>query len=127
MGESEGILKSRRRTHSRHGSEPSDHRCDGTSPAIKKRNRIASNKSRNKKREDALRLESEEQDMERINRTLSACAANLTCVVYELKMKLLQHADCDFPLIQNYLINEAQSYIRELEITAQKASLEGPA
>lgn len=120
-GESEGNLKCRRRTaHSRHGSGQSDQRCDGNSTLVKERNRIASNKFRNKKKEDALRLKSEEQDMERINRTLSACAANLTRAVYELKMKLLQHTDCGCTLIQNYLANEAQNYIRQLEITAQK-------
>ncbi|KAH7140432.1 hypothetical protein B0J13DRAFT_64090 [Dactylonectria estremocensis] len=118
LGESEGNLKNRRRTYSRHSSGQSDQRCDGNSTLIKERDRIASSKFRNKKREDALRLESEEQDMERINRTLSACAANLTREVYELKMKLLQHADCGCTLIQNYIINEAQNYIRELEITA---------
>ncbi|KAH7124813.1 hypothetical protein B0J13DRAFT_588953 [Dactylonectria estremocensis] len=108
-------LKSRRSIYSRHSSRQSGQRCDSNSILIKERNRIASNKFRNKKREDALRLESEGQDMERINRTLSACAANLTREVYELKMELLQHTDCGCTLIQNYLTNEAQNYIRELE------------
>ena len=40
-------------------------------------------------------------------------------------MKLLQHTNCDCTLIQNYLTNEAQHYIRRLEITAVKGVTAG--
>jgi hypothetical protein len=81
---------------------------------IQERNRIASNKFRVKKREDAIKLRADEEDMERSNRNLSNCVSDLTLQVYELKMKLLQHTDCDCTLIQEYIATEAQRYIKDL-------------
>ncbi|KAI1028439.1 hypothetical protein LB503_002190 [Fusarium chuoi] len=87
---------------------------DECSKKIQERNRIASNKFRVKKREDAKKLRADEQDMERANRDLSSCVSELTMQVYELKMKLLQHTDCECHLIQNYIANEAHRYIQDL-------------
>ncbi|KAJ4122929.1 hypothetical protein NW768_009919 [Fusarium equiseti] len=81
---------------------------------IQERNRIASNKFRVKKREDAIKLRADEEDMERANRDLTNCVSELTLQVYELKMKLLQHTDCDCTLIQDYIGTEAQRYIKDL-------------
>ncbi|KAF5006932.1 hypothetical protein FDECE_6708 [Fusarium decemcellulare] len=97
-------------------STPSpDQEPDGQTKRVQERNRIASNKFRVKKREDAKKLREDEQDMERINQDLSSCVADLTAEVYQLKMKLLQHTDCDCSLIQSYIANEAQRYIRDLD------------
>ncbi|RBA09643.1 hypothetical protein FPRO05_14342 [Fusarium proliferatum] len=52
--------------------------------------------------------------MEQINRELSTCATDLTLQVYNLKMKLLQHTDCDCALIQEYIASEAHRYIQDL-------------
>ncbi|KAH8646437.1 hypothetical protein BGZ61DRAFT_470021 [Ilyonectria robusta] len=112
--------KSRRRSSSNLNSDsngpdsPAQH-GDGTSRRIKERNRVASNKFRVKKRADAKRLEVDEQDMDQINRDLTTCAADLTREVYELKMSLLQHTDCNCSLIQNYIANQAQRYIHGIE------------
>ncbi|KAH7243829.1 hypothetical protein B0J15DRAFT_403624, partial [Fusarium solani] len=57
--------------------------------------------------EEQLRLESSNQDLERIHRDLSTCVADLTFEVYELKMQLLQHSGCNCNLIQNYLAYES--------------------
>ncbi|RSL95269.1 hypothetical protein CDV31_013959 [Fusarium ambrosium] len=95
------------------GSSPED--VDEYSKRVQERNRVASNKFRIKKREDAKKLKTDEEDMERINRDLSSCVADLTLEVYQLKMRLLQHTDCDCALIQNYIANEAQRYIRNLD------------
>ncbi|KAG5656737.1 hypothetical protein KAF25_010290 [Fusarium avenaceum] len=81
---------------------------------VQERNRVASNKFRVKKREDAKRLRVDEEDIERINRDLSVTVSELTLQVYELKMKLLQHTDCECHLIQNYIANEAHRYIQDL-------------
>ncbi|KAM0245926.1 hypothetical protein ACHAP5_005076 [Fusarium lateritium] len=81
---------------------------------VQERNRVASNKFRVKKREDAKRLRVDEEDMERSNQDLSATVSDLTLQVYELKMKLLQHTDCDCHLIQNYIASEANRYIKGL-------------
>ncbi|KAJ4003739.1 hypothetical protein NW752_011162 [Fusarium irregulare] len=81
---------------------------------IQERNRIASNKFRVKKREDARKLRADEEDMERVNRDLSNCVSDLTLQVYDLKMKLLQHTDCKCHLIQDYIATEAQKYIKDL-------------
>jgi hypothetical protein len=53
-----------------------------------------------------LRVLSEEQDLEQTNHDLPACVANLTREVQELKMKLLQHTNCDCSLIYEYLAVE---------------------
>ncbi|KAH7242955.1 hypothetical protein FSOLCH5_006589 [Fusarium solani] len=87
---------------------------DGHSKRVQERNRVASNKFRVKKREDARRLKADEEDMERTNRDLSSCVADLTLEVYQLKIRLLQHTDCDCSLIQSYIANEANRYIKDL-------------
>ncbi|EXK24115.1 hypothetical protein FOMG_19144 [Fusarium oxysporum f. sp. melonis 26406] len=81
---------------------------------VQERNRIASNKFRIRKQEDERKLKSAEKDMEQINRDLLTCATDLTLQVYNLKMKLLQHTDCDCALIQEYIANEAHRYIQDL-------------
>ncbi|KAI8417363.1 hypothetical protein FOFC_03676 [Fusarium oxysporum] len=91
---------------------------DGYTCRVKERNRVASSKLRAKRRENAKKLQSEAEDMERINRHLSSCVADLTLEVYNLKMRLLQHTDCDCSLIQKYIANEAHRYISDLRRSA---------
>ncbi|WAO97212.1 BZIP domain-containing protein [Fusarium falciforme] len=81
----------------------------------RERNRLAANKFRAKQRDDLLRLESSEQDLERIHRDLSTCVADLTLEIYMLKMELLQHSGCNCALIQNYLAHESQRYVQALK------------
>ncbi|KAF7548718.1 hypothetical protein G7Z17_g6876 [Cylindrodendrum hubeiense] len=92
------------------------------STRIQQRNRIASNKFRVKKREDAMKLKSEEEDMERINRDLSNRVAGLTHEVYDLKMQLLRHTDCGCSMIQNFIVNEAHRYIRGIEVESSQCT-----
>jgi hypothetical protein len=66
-----------------------------------------------------LKVQSEEQEVERTNHDLSICIANLTREVQELKMKLLQHTDCDCSLIHDYLAAEAQRYVCGLSTQSQ--------
>ncbi|EXM14545.1 hypothetical protein V3481_018642 [Fusarium oxysporum f. sp. vasinfectum] len=87
---------------------------------IRERNRIASNKLRFKHREEQQGLECIKQDLERINRDLSTCVADLTFEVYELKMQLLQQSGCNCTLMQNYLIHESSRYIQALEEKSQQ-------
>jgi hypothetical protein len=82
---------------------------------VQERNRIASNKFRVKKREDAKKLIADEENMERANRDLSSYVSGLTLQVYQHKMWLLQHTDCDYYLIQGYIVNEAHRYIHDLD------------
>ncbi|KAJ4246261.1 hypothetical protein NW762_013611 [Fusarium torreyae] len=91
-----------------------DEEPDQYSKKVQERNRVASNKFRVKKREDAKKLRANEEDMERVNRDLSSCVSDLTLQVYELKMRLLQHTDCECVLIQDYIANEAHRYIHDL-------------
>jgi hypothetical protein len=81
---------------------------------VQERNRRASNKFRVRKQEVERKLRSAEKDMEQINRDLSTCATDLTLQVHNLKMRLLQHTDCDCALIQEYIANEAHRYIQDL-------------
>ncbi|CZR49777.1 uncharacterized protein FPRO_15986 [Fusarium proliferatum ET1] len=106
-------------THSHHGSEHSGQQDKNHSQHTKERNRIVSGKFRAKKREHMLRVQSEEQELERTNYDLSICVANLTREVQELKMKLLQHTDCDCSLIHDYLAIEAQRYVCGLSMQSQ--------
>ncbi|RYC80835.1 hypothetical protein BFJ63_vAg16278 [Fusarium oxysporum f. sp. narcissi] len=78
---------------------------------IKERNRVASKKFRVKKREDSKQLQADEESMKQTNHKLLSSVSDLTQQVYELKMKLLQHTDCDCHLIQEYIVNEANQYI----------------
>lgn len=92
-------------------SPRSDDELDEYSKKFKERNRVASNKFRVKKRENAKKLRADEESMEQTNRKLLSSVSDLTEQVYEFKMKLLQHTDCDCRLIQEYLANEANRYI----------------
>lgn len=95
-------------------SPQSGDELDEYSKSFKERNRVASNKFRVKKREDAKKLQADEENMEQTNRKLLSSVSDLTQQVYELKMKLLQHTDCDCRLIQEYIANEANRYIHDL-------------
>ncbi|KAF5696896.1 hypothetical protein FGLOB1_13171 [Fusarium globosum] len=94
--------------------EQSDDELDEYSRNIQERNRVASNKFRVKKREHAKKLRADEENMEQTNRKLLSSVSDLTQQVYELKMKLLQHTDCDCRLIQEYIANQANQYIHDL-------------
>jgi GTPase involved in cell partitioning and DNA repair len=95
-------------------SPQSDDEFDEYSKKFKERNRIASNKFRVKEPEDAKKLQTKEKNMEQINRKLLSSVSDLTQQVYELRMKLLQHTDCDCHQIQEYIANEATRYIHDL-------------
>ncbi|KAF5239362.1 hypothetical protein FAUST_5004 [Fusarium austroamericanum] len=84
------------------------------SKKVQERNRIASNKFRIKKRDDAKQLRIDEQIVEQANRKLNDCVSDLTMQVYDLKMRLLQHTECDCTLIKEYIATEAQRYIKDL-------------
>ncbi|KAF4340717.1 hypothetical protein FBEOM_5356 [Fusarium beomiforme] len=114
-------------THSRHGSEHSDQQGNNHSLHKKERNRTAASKFRVKKREYTLRVQSEEQELERTNHDLSICVASLSREVQELKMKLLQHNDCDCSLIHDYLAAEAQRYICGLSKQSQLEAISASA
>ncbi|SCO87709.1 uncharacterized protein FRV6_11836 [Fusarium oxysporum] len=80
---------------------------------VKERNRRAANKVRVRKREEERSLESTFNDIEKINRNLSACVKDLNQQVHDLKTSLLQHVDCDCTLIQEYIAHEAHHYVQE--------------
>jgi len=95
-------------------SPQSDDELDQYSKKIQERNRVASNKFRIKKREEAKKLQANKENMMQTNRKLLSSALDLTRQIYELKMKLLQHTDCDCHLIQEYIANEVNRYIHDL-------------
>ncbi|EXL39749.1 hypothetical protein FOCG_17660 [Fusarium oxysporum f. sp. radicis-lycopersici 26381] len=108
-----------RRSKAKPASQPtsyplSDDELAKYSKKIQERNRIASNKFRVKKREDAKKLQADKENMEQTNHKLLSSVSDLTQQVYELKTKLLQHNDCDCHLIQEYIANEANRYICDL-------------
>jgi hypothetical protein len=81
---------------------------------VLERNRIAANKCRLRKRDEALALASQEETMEDQNRYLMTCFDSLTAEVYHLKSQLLRHTECNCILIQNYIANEAQKCVDKL-------------
>jgi hypothetical protein len=78
---------------------------------VLERNRIAANKCRLRKRDEALALASREEAMEDQNRYLMTCFDSLTVEIYHLKTQLLRHTECNCVLIQNYIANEAQKCV----------------
>ncbi|KAF5723605.1 hypothetical protein FMUND_1676 [Fusarium mundagurra] len=81
---------------------------------VLERNRIAANKCRLRKRDEALALASQEEAMEDHNRYLMTCLDSLTVEIYHLKTQLLRHTECNCVLIQNYIANEAQKCVNRL-------------
>ncbi|KAF5666645.1 hypothetical protein FHETE_6144 [Fusarium heterosporum] len=114
-GKAKIAAQSPKKSASDEEEEPADH-----SERVQERNRVASNKFRVKKREDAKRLRIDEKEVEQTNQNLSVTVSDLTLQVYELKMKLLQHTDCNCHLIQNFIANEAHRYIQDLGTENEK-------
>ncbi|PCD21086.1 hypothetical protein AU210_016512 [Fusarium oxysporum f. sp. radicis-cucumerinum] len=81
---------------------------------VLERNRIAANKCRLRKRDEALALASREETMEDQNRYLMTCFDSLTVEIYHLKTQLLRHTECNCVLIQNYIANKAQKCVDRL-------------
>ncbi|KAH7119304.1 hypothetical protein EDB81DRAFT_815950 [Dactylonectria macrodidyma] len=106
---------SRTRSSRKNGEDTPAQKVDDQYKLIQKRNRIASNKFRIKKREHASQLKSKEEELERRHRDLSGCVTDLRCEVYELKVRLLQHTNCSCVLIQDYIASEAKRYIQDLD------------
>lgn len=82
---------------------------------IQESNRKAASRFRVRKREGEERLRSKEQEREDTHRRLSNSVDELMDEVYELKMKLLLHSNCNCSLIQNYIKDEAQNYVEGIE------------
>ncbi|EXA41664.1 hypothetical protein FOVG_10131 [Fusarium oxysporum f. sp. pisi HDV247] len=78
---------------------------------VLERNRMAANKCRLRKRDEALALASQEETMKDQNRYLMTCFDSLTAEIYHLKTQLLRHTECNCVLIQNYIANEAQKCV----------------
>jgi hypothetical protein len=78
---------------------------------VLERNRIAANKCRLRKRDEALALASREEAMEGQNRDLMMCFNSLNVEICYLKTQLLQHTDCNCVLIQKYIANEARKSV----------------
>ncbi|EXK25581.1 hypothetical protein FOMG_17774 [Fusarium oxysporum f. sp. melonis 26406] len=81
---------------------------------VLERNRIAANKCRLRKHDEALALASLEATMEDQNRYLMTCFDSLTVEIYHLKTQLLRQTECNCVLIQNYIANEAQKCVDRL-------------
>ncbi|KAI8406614.1 hypothetical protein FOFC_14084 [Fusarium oxysporum] len=88
-----------------------DLRKDPRRCRVLERNRMAANKCRLRKRDEALALASQEESMKDQNRYLMTCFDSLTAEIYHLKTQLLRHTECNCVLIQNYIANEAQKCV----------------
>lgn len=113
---------STQRGHAKQGSTSAgivnlEDECDPpqTSSHTKERNRVAANKFRNRKRQVYAKLKVDEETLEVHHRQLQGSVKELTQEVFQLKMQLLKHSDCNCSLIQNYIQSEARRYIDETE------------
>ncbi|KAK2593229.1 hypothetical protein QQS21_009069 [Conoideocrella luteorostrata] len=79
------------------------------------RNRIASTKFRERKRNEIAQLESEEYSIEDVNRQLRRVLESLTSEILSLKMQILEHTDCNCKLIQAYINKEAVNFVQSLQ------------
>jgi hypothetical protein len=81
---------------------------------VLERNRIAANKCRIRKRDEALALASQKEAMEGQNRYLTTFVDSLAVEMYHLKTQLLRNTECNCVLIQNYIANEAKKCVDKL-------------
>lgn len=96
-------------------SEPENGHYPPQGKTHKERNRLAATKFRSRKREGTDKMKVDEEALERRNRQLSSSVKELTQEVYQLKMQLLKHSDCDCTLIQDYIQSEAHRYIHGIQ------------
>lgn len=87
----------------------------------RERNRMAAERCRVRKRDEALKLISFYQTQEDLHRGLSNEVASLACEIYHLKTQLLLHTDCNCVLIQNCIKSEASKFVEGL-LTSSSAS-----
>ncbi|KIE00602.1 transcription factor atf21, partial [Metarhizium majus ARSEF 297] len=83
------------------------------------RSRVASNRFRERKRNEIAQLESEEYTIEDANRQLHSILDALTSEILSLKMQLLQHTNCNCELIQAYINKEAHHFVKSLQGVAK--------
>ncbi|KAH7191351.1 hypothetical protein BKA60DRAFT_662161 [Fusarium oxysporum] len=81
---------------------------------VQERNRSSAKECRKKKKEDLMRLQSDEQAMEQRHRMLSSCVEDLKEEVLYFKTQLLQHSSCECTPIRHYIEKEAQRYVDTL-------------
>ena len=81
---------------------------------VLERNRVAANKCRLRKRDEASALASQEQSMEDQHRYLSSLSVSLTSEIIHLKNQLLQHTDCNCTLIQRYIAHQAKRSVDDM-------------
>jgi hypothetical protein len=81
---------------------------------VLERNRIAANKCRIRKRDEALALASQKEAMENQTRSLTTFIGSLAVEIYHLKTQLLRNTECICILIQNYIANEAKKCVDKL-------------
>ncbi|KAG8422295.1 hypothetical protein J3459_010532 [Metarhizium acridum] len=83
------------------------------------RSRVASNKFRERRRNEIAQLESEEYTIEDANRQLRSILDALTSEILSLKMQLLQHTNCNCKLIQAYINKEAHHFVKSIQGVAK--------
>lgn len=103
------------RTNSPNGDNSHENQSGQSHRRLRERNRVAANRFRVRKREHNAKLEIKKQEMEQQHHQLCHCVKELTQEVYQLKMQLLQHSECNCIMIQDYIGGEAQRYIHSME------------
>ncbi|KAI5460325.1 hypothetical protein BGZ63DRAFT_245711 [Mariannaea sp. PMI_226] len=78
---------------------------------FQRRNRVASNKFRVKKKQDIRNLQAEEEQLREEHVKLKSEASALRSHVTELKSNLLSHSQCDCSMIQDYINSQASSFV----------------
>ncbi|CEI67711.1 hypothetical protein FVEN_g9526 [Fusarium venenatum] len=86
------------------------------------RNRHAAAKCRARKQDEENALACEVEILEARHQQLSSCYNDLVEQVYHLKSEILRHSDCDCPLIQQYIRNEAYKSVDILKINTSSSN-----
>ncbi|KAH7151654.1 hypothetical protein DER46DRAFT_513611 [Fusarium sp. MPI-SDFR-AT-0072] len=89
---------------------------DAKHKRLQQRNLIAAKRCRKRKQENLMRLQSDEQAIERRHRMLSSCVESLKEEVLYLKAQILQHASCECTPIHLYMEKQARRYIDGLSL-----------
>ncbi|KAI0391818.1 hypothetical protein F5Y17DRAFT_478317 [Xylariaceae sp. FL0594] len=74
----------------------------------RERNRIAARKCRQKTKQSISELQEHERDLHEKNKILLSHVASLKDEILYLKNEILEHSNCNSPLIQEYITNAAR-------------------
>lgn len=110
ISKADASFRARCRTSSK-GNAVASGSDDPKALRVRKRNRLAADKCRSRRRQEEDKLKSQHHNLERDHVRLSGAISELKAETYLLKNMLMNHGSCDCRLIQNYLKESASKWV----------------